>query len=63
MNARMTPAPLPRTRITKSRAGHYTVSVRNALGTLVFIEDKLPTLEAAREAGRTAISEAANVVR
>lgn len=44
--------------ITKSRAGHYTVSVRNALGALVYIQDKLPTLEAAREAGRAAIAKA-----
>jgi len=44
--------------ITKSRAGHYTVTVRNALGELVYIQDKLPTLEAARRAGATAIAKA-----
>lgn len=34
--------------VTKSRAGHYTASLRDAQGVRVFIQDKLPTLEAAR---------------
>lgn len=39
-----------RTYITKSKAGHYTMTSRNrATGVLVGIIDKLPTLEAARK--------------
>lgn len=34
--------------ITKSKAGHYTVSLRNERGELMSIHDKLPTLHAVR---------------
>jgi hypothetical protein len=34
--------------ITKSRAGHYTVSVRDAQGFRVYIRDMVSTLQQAR---------------
>ena len=37
-----------KTSITKSRAGHYTVAIRNQQGIRVFIEDKINTLDQAR---------------
>src|SRR5262249_38131405 len=42
----------PRGYITKSKAGHYTATMRDGRGVLVNIQDKLPTLEAARAALR-----------
>lgn len=46
-----------RTYITKSRAGHYTATVRDAAsGELIRMRDKLPSLEAARKAARDIIS-------
>jgi hypothetical protein len=44
-----------RTYITKSRAGHYTVKVVSVLGACIYIQDKLPDLETAREIGRKVI--------
>lgn len=35
--------------ITKSKAGHYTVTLRSSQGALLSIQDKQPTLRAARE--------------
>jgi hypothetical protein len=34
--------------ITKSRAGHYTVAIRNPQGVRVFIQDLISTLPQAR---------------
>lgn len=34
--------------ITKSRAGHYTVTVRDPQGFRVYIQDKVDTLQQAR---------------
>ena len=52
-----------RTIITKSRAGHYTVSLRDERGALRFIQDKIDNLHNARaianrETRRIAISSA-----
>ena len=35
--------------ITKSKAGHYTVTLRASDGRLLAIQDKQPTLKAARD--------------
>jgi hypothetical protein len=48
----------PRGYITKSKAGHYTATVRDAQGVLLHIQDRLPSLQAAREENRAAIAKA-----
>ena len=40
---------MSRAYITKSKAGHYTVTIRNAQRQLVRIENKISTLTRARE--------------
>jgi hypothetical protein len=58
MEAKHTATHKARGFITKSKAGHYTAKAVDENGKLLAIQDKLPSLEAAREFNRVAITEA-----